>query len=84
MPRIDAILITTVEADTIEQAEDLIRDVADGLADQYSAPFTGLADTSDTDNEGQRVFYLHSLDEQSQCGGAEYGWHLTREKYEGV
>lgn len=82
--RVDVILITTVEADSIEQAEDLIRDFADGLADQYNAPFTGLAATGDTDNEGQRVFYLHDLDEDSRCGGADDGWHLTREKYEAV
>lgn len=76
MPRYDAILITTVYAETPEQAEGFIRDFADGLADSEHAPFTGLLDTGDTDNEGRRVFYLHPLTEDSRCGGAEYGWHL--------
>ncbi len=75
--RFDAVLITTVEADSVEEAERIIRNFADGLAMTENAPFTGVVDPGEYDNDGQRVFYLHSLDEDSQCGGAEDGWHLV-------
>lgn len=77
MPRYDAILITTVQADSPEQAERFIENFADGLADTEHAPFTGMLDAGDHDNDGQRVFYLHPLSEESECGGAEDGWHLN-------
>lgn len=77
MPRFDAIIITTVKADSIEEGEDIIRTFADGLADTEHAPFTGLVDPREYDNDGQRVIYLHPLDVESSCGGAEDGWHLS-------
>jgi hypothetical protein len=75
--RVDAILITTIDAPDLATAEKYMQDFADGLANDNGAPFTGLVDTGDTDNEGQRVFYLHPIDKPSPCGGAEDGWHLN-------
>lgn len=77
--RFDAVIITTIRADTLEEGESLIRDFADGLALEYHAPFTGIVDGGDYDNDEQRVFYLHPLYEQSECGGADEDWHLTKE-----
>lgn len=77
--RVDAILITTVEADSIEEAERFIRSFADGLADDHGAPFTGLVKLTEDPILKRRVAYLHSLDGPSPCGGAEDGWHLTPE-----
>lgn len=63
----DGVIITTVAADSVAEAEKFLIDFADGLADTEQAAFTAVLYTNDTDNYGQRVIYLHSLDEESEC-----------------
>lgn len=65
--RYDAILITTIDAPDLATAERYMQDFADGLADSENGPFTGIVDPREHDNHGQRVFYLHPIDEESQC-----------------
>ena len=67
MPKYDGILITTIEAKSVEEAEKFLIDFADGLADAEQASFTAVLNTNQLDNDGQRVIYLHSLDEESDC-----------------
>jgi hypothetical protein len=59
MPNFDLIMITTVEADTYEDACEWLRGFADGLSDMHGMPITSeYPGMAEHDNDGQRVFYL--------------------------
>ena len=65
MPRYDMAVIVTVEATSFEKAEEFLIGWTDGLADNEKASFTTVGHTNETDNNGQRVIYLHAETEES-------------------
>lgn len=60
MPSYDHALIVTIEADSYEESEKIAYKMADGLGDSEELfVVVGHVWGFNTDNDGQRVFYLH-------------------------